>query len=115
MGLDNRRPRGFSDRKIAARGHCAGVGVTQGRGEGSTTAGLVSSRSLARISVDMPGLRQVARRCQPREEVRGEGSFVNLEPRWSGAVSLTPTPAIGARGGGGSGLPSPRPVLRALT
>ena len=26
MGLDNRRPRGFSDRKIAARGHCAGWG-----------------------------------------------------------------------------------------
>ena len=39
MGLDNRWPRGFSDRKIAAWGHCAGVGVTQGRGEGSITAG----------------------------------------------------------------------------
>ena len=37
------------------------------------TEGLVFSCSLARISVDMPGLCQVTCRCQPWEEVWGKG------------------------------------------
>ena len=93
-GLDNRRPRGFSDRKIPAQGHCAGVEESRKvRAEGSAKAG---------------GLRQVVQVLFTSEQrpLKASTHRSPVNPLTSGGwrPTLAPSPADCPRGpAGGTG------------